>query len=77
MPGLTRCRNGLLLREFAIQFLQLLYAKLADNEDPERAVEFKKRTQIAALDLVHHYDNEDKAIPYGGSIGYRFATISF
>uniref|UniRef100_A0A8H7N3S4 DUF2264 domain-containing protein n=1 Tax=Bionectria ochroleuca TaxID=29856 RepID=A0A8H7N3S4_BIOOC len=62
---------------FAIQFLQLLYAKLAGDEDPERAAEFKKRAQIAALDLVHYYDNEGRAIPYGRSMGYRFATISF
>ncbi|CAG9983158.1 unnamed protein product [Clonostachys byssicola] len=62
---------------FAIQFLQLLYAKLAGDEDPKRAAEFKKRAQIAALDLVHYYDNEGRAIPYGRSMGYRFATISF
>ncbi|CAH0030875.1 unnamed protein product [Clonostachys rhizophaga] len=62
---------------FAIQFLQLLYAKVAGDEDPERAAEFKKRAQIAALDLVHYYDNGGRAIPYGRSMGYRFAIISF
>jgi hypothetical protein len=45
---------------FAIHFLQLLYAKLAGKEEPERATEFKKRAQIAALDLIHYYDNEGK-----------------
>ncbi len=43
---------------FAIHFLQLLYAKLAGEEDPERAAEFKKRAQLAALDLAHYYDEE-------------------
>ncbi len=45
---------------FAIHFLQLLYAKLAGEDEPERAEEFKKRAQLAALDLVHYYDKEGK-----------------
>ena len=80
---------------FAIHFLQLLYAKLAGEEDPERAAEFRKRAQMAALDLAHYYDEEGKrepsadkrgkkkltctgrAIPFGRSVGYRFAMVSF
>ncbi|KAH8652437.1 hypothetical protein BX600DRAFT_386946 [Xylariales sp. PMI_506] len=84
---------------FAIQFLQLLYAKLAGEEDPERAAEFKKRAQTVALDLIHYYDKEGKypfqsfsthglssqaadqppgrSIPFGRSVGYRFAMVSF
>ncbi|KAK8111828.1 uncharacterized protein PG998_008285 [Apiospora kogelbergensis] len=62
---------------FAIHFLQLLYAKLAGDEEPERAEEFKKRAQMAALDLVHYFDDEGRAIPFGRSVGYRFAMVSF
>uniref|UniRef100_A0A8H7KFC7 DUF2264 domain-containing protein n=1 Tax=Bionectria ochroleuca TaxID=29856 RepID=A0A8H7KFC7_BIOOC len=62
---------------FAIQFLQLIYAKLAGDDDPERAAEFKKRAQLIALDLVHYYDDEGRAIPYGRSLTYRFAVVSF
>ncbi|KAH8205186.1 hypothetical protein TruAng_000598 [Truncatella angustata] len=62
---------------FAIHFLQLLYAKLAGEEEPERAAEFKKRAQVAALDMVHYFDNEGRAIPFGRSVGYRFAMVSF
>ncbi|KAK8058353.1 hypothetical protein PG994_008801 [Apiospora phragmitis] len=62
---------------FAIHFLQLLYAKLAGDEEPERAEEFKKRAQMAALDLIHYFDDEGRAIPFGRSVGYRFAMISF
>ncbi|AEO62828.1 uncharacterized protein THITE_2107505 [Thermothielavioides terrestris NRRL 8126] len=62
---------------FAIHFLQLLYAKLAGDEDPERAAEFKKRAQLVALDLAHYYDEEGRAIPFGRSVGYRFAMVSF
>ncbi|GKT58670.1 hypothetical protein ColTof3_06009 [Colletotrichum tofieldiae] len=62
---------------FAIQFLQLLYAKLAGDDEPERAEEFRKRAQMVALDLAHYYDEEGRAIPFGRSVGYRFAMVSF
>jgi hypothetical protein len=62
---------------FAIQILQLIYAKLAGEDEPERAQEFKKRAQMMALDLVHYYDDDGRAIPFGRSLGYRFAVISF
>ena len=62
---------------FAIQLLQLLYAKLAGKEDPKRAEEFKRRAQQVALDLIHYFDDEGRAIPYGRSVGYRFAMASF
>ncbi|KAL2163147.1 hypothetical protein VTH06DRAFT_6983 [Thermothelomyces fergusii] len=62
---------------FAIHFLQLLYAKLAGEEDPEKAAEFRKRAQMAALDLAHYYDEQGRAIPFGRSVGYRFAMVSF
>jgi len=62
---------------FAIHFLQLLYAKLAGQDEPARAEEFKKRAQMAALDLVHYYDKEGRSIPFGRSVSYRFAMVSF
>jgi len=62
---------------FAIQTLQLLYAKIAGADDPARAAEFKRRAQTAALDLVHYYDDEGRAIPFGRSVGYRFAMVAF
>ncbi|WQF86540.1 hypothetical protein CDEST_11554 [Colletotrichum destructivum] len=62
---------------FAIQFLQLLYAKLAGDDEPERAKEFRKRAQMVALDLAHYFDEEGRAIPFGRSVGYRFAMVSF
>lgn len=62
---------------FAIHYLQLLYAKLAGEDEPERAAEFKKRAQAVALDLVHYFDEEGRSIPFGRSVGYRFAMCSF
>ncbi|GAM42078.1 hypothetical protein TCE0_043r15725 [Talaromyces pinophilus] len=62
---------------FAIQFLQLIYTKLAGAEDPERAKEFKDRARLLALDLVHYFDDEGRAIPFGRSLIYRFGVVSF
>ncbi|KAH6715161.1 hypothetical protein DL95DRAFT_444712 [Leptodontidium sp. 2 PMI_412] len=62
---------------FAIQFLQLLYAKLAGEDDPAKAAEFKKRAQDYALDFIHYFDEEGRATPFGRSVGYRFAMASF
>lgn len=62
---------------FAIQFLQLLYAKLAGDEDPGKAAEFKKRARDYALAFVHYFDEEGRATPFGRSVGYRFAVASF
>jgi hypothetical protein len=62
---------------FAIQFLQLLYAKLAGDHDPVKASEFKKRAQDYAVDFVHYFDEEGRATPFGRSVGYRFAMASF
>ncbi|KAK4552181.1 hypothetical protein LTR86_010535 [Recurvomyces mirabilis] len=62
---------------FAIQYLQLLYAQLNGTEDPKRAKEYKKRAQTFALDFVHYQDPDGHSIPFGRSLTYRFATISF
>ena len=62
---------------FAIAFLQLLYAKIAGGEDPVRAAEFKKRATTMALDMVHYFDEEGRAIPFGRSMVYRFGAVAF
>lgn len=54
---------------FAIQFLQLIYAKLAGAEDPERAQEFKERARLLALDLVHYFDEEGIPVSRKQNIG--------
>ncbi|KAG5724964.1 hypothetical protein E4T56_gene12495 [Termitomyces sp. T112] len=62
---------------FAIQFSQLLYSKLAQEEDPERCEEYRDRARMFALDFVHYFDEEGRAIPFGRSMIYRFAMSSF
>lgn len=41
---------------FAIQFLQLLYAKLAGDFDQPRAERYRERARQFALDFVHYFD---------------------
>ncbi|KAG6821630.1 hypothetical protein H0H93_000139 [Arthromyces matolae] len=43
---------------FAIQFAQLAYSKLAQNEDPDRCEEYRNRARTFALDFVHYFDEE-------------------
>lgn len=62
---------------FAIQYLQLLYSKLAADFDTDRCAEFKKRAQSFALHFIHFQDPNGHSIPFGRSLTYRFATIAF
>ncbi|KAG7088834.1 hypothetical protein E1B28_012789 [Marasmius oreades] len=62
---------------FAIQVAQLLYSKLAQNEDPKRCEEFRNRARKFALDFVYYFDAEGRAIPFGRSLTYRCAMSAF
>ncbi|KZT00846.1 uncharacterized protein LAESUDRAFT_731866 [Laetiporus sulphureus 93-53] len=62
---------------FAIQYAQLVYSKLGQQEDPIRCEEFRNRARKFALDFVHYFDPEGRAIPFGRSLTYRFAMSSF
>lgn len=62
---------------FAIQYLQLLYSKLAADIDPVNAEEYKKRSRLYALDFVNFFDPEGRAITFGRSLTYRWAMVSF
>ncbi|KAF1941283.1 hypothetical protein EJ02DRAFT_512573 [Clathrospora elynae] len=62
---------------FAIQYLQLLYSKLAADMDPTQAQEYKNRARMYALDFVHYFDPEGRAITFGRSLTYRWAMVAF
>ncbi|PGG96604.1 hypothetical protein AJ79_09522 [Helicocarpus griseus UAMH5409] len=62
---------------FAIQFLQLLYSKLAADIDPERSVKYRGRAKEFAKDFVHYFDPSGHTIPFGRSVTYRFAMAGF
>lgn len=62
---------------FAIQYLQLLYSKLAGSSDPSRAEEYRSRARSYALDFAHYFAPDGHAIPFGRSLTYRWATAAF
>ncbi|CAL5867660.1 uncharacterized protein PFLUO_LOCUS1879 [Penicillium psychrofluorescens] len=62
---------------FAIQFLQLIYAKLAGDFDSKRAEEYRSRARDFAKDFVHYFDPDGSSIPFGRSMTYRFAMVGF
>ncbi len=45
---------------FAIQFAQLAYSKLQQDEDPIRCEEYRNRARQFALDFVRYFDGEGK-----------------
>jgi len=45
---------------FAIQFLQLLYAKVNGDKDPRRAEEYVTRARLYAKDFIHYFDEQGK-----------------
>ncbi|KZT20865.1 hypothetical protein NEOLEDRAFT_1244940 [Neolentinus lepideus HHB14362 ss-1] len=62
---------------FAIQFAQLAYSKLAQEDEPERCEEFRNRAKKFAFDFVHYFDDEGRGITFGRSLTYRAAMSSF
>ncbi|KAF8470739.1 hypothetical protein BDZ91DRAFT_791702 [Kalaharituber pfeilii] len=62
---------------FAIQYAQLVYAKLASKGDPVRAAEYKSRAAKFAVDFVGYFDDDGAAIPFGRSTIYRMAMAAF
>lgn len=62
---------------FAIQFSQLIYAKMAQDIDPDRCERYKSRAKEFALSFWRYFDNAGAAIPFGRSLTYRFAFAGF
>jgi hypothetical protein len=62
---------------FAIHYYALMYAKLMEEEEPERAARFKERASRFALDFIHWFSPDGSALPYGRSLTYRFAQSAF
>ncbi|MEH7250846.1 DUF2264 domain-containing protein [Neobacillus niacini] len=62
---------------FAIHFYSLLYSKLMDKEDPERAKKYKSRAATFAKDFIYWFSKDGSALPYGRSLTYRFSQSAF
>lgn len=62
---------------FAIHFYSLFYAKVMEEEDPDRCKLFKERAELFAKQFIYWFDNNGASIPFGRSLTYRFAQVSF
>ncbi|SFM10413.1 DUF2264 domain-containing protein [Salibacterium qingdaonense] len=62
---------------FGFHFYGLLYAALQKDKDPERAELYKKRAARFADDFIYWFSDDGSALPFGRSLTYRFAQVSF
>lgn len=62
---------------FGIHYYCLLYVVLMGDEDKERCEKYKKRAELFGRDFIYWFDENGAAIPYGRSMTYRFAQVSF
>lgn len=62
---------------FAIQFYSLIYATAMGREDPERCARFKQRAFEFGRQFIYWFADDGEALPYGRSLTYRFAQLSF
>lgn len=62
---------------FAIHFYCLIYARVMETEEPERAALYKARACEFAKQFIYWFDEDGSAIPFGRSLTYRFSQVSF
>ncbi|MEW4372569.1 DUF2264 domain-containing protein [Paenibacillus kandeliae] len=62
---------------FAIHYYGLVYARLMEQEDPERSQRFKQRAVAFATEFLAWFAPDGSALPYGRSLSYRFAQSAF
>jgi hypothetical protein len=66
-----------LYNPFAFHFYGLAYARLAGKEDPARADLFRERASLFAGQYLPWFEPNGSAVPFGRSLGYRFAASAF
>ena len=62
---------------FAIHYYSLIYAVAMEKEEPERCNKFKQRSELFAKEFIYWFADNGEALPYGRSLTYRFAQVSF
>lgn len=62
---------------FALHFDALLYAAFEAERDPARAERLRERARRFARQYAAWFDTEGAALPFGRSLGYRFAHAAF
>lgn len=62
---------------FALHFYGLIYARLMERDDPERAAVYRERAAQFAQAFVAWFAPDGAALPFGRSLTYRFAQGAF
>lgn len=62
---------------FALHYYGLLYARVMEKQDVDRAARFKARAQRFAQDFIYWFAPNGAALPYGRSLAYRFGQAAF
>ncbi|MHC5215586.1 DUF2264 domain-containing protein [Enterococcus sp. LJL128] len=62
---------------FAIHYYSLLYCRFMSDEDSERTAIMKDRAIKFAQTFKYWFDSRGEAVPFGRSLTYRFAQVSF
>lgn len=62
---------------FAMEFYGIIYAMAMKEEDPQRSARFLQRAETFGKDFVFWFDENGSGLPYGRSLTYRFAQVSF
>lgn len=73
--GMTKQRDYYVA--FAFHYYSLIYAKLAQKEDPERCRVFLERANLFAWDYIYWFSEDGSTVPFGRSLIYRFAVNAF
>lgn len=66
-----------LYNPWAFHFYGLCCAKIAGSRERERAERYRERAQAFARRFVPWFREDGSVIPYGRSLTYRFAAVSF
>ncbi|KAL2187952.1 hypothetical protein L209DRAFT_764761 [Thermothelomyces heterothallicus CBS 203.75] len=62
---------------FALQFAQMLYVRLSDGFDDDRAKRYRAQAGLFAAGFWRYFDASGAAIPFGRSLTYRYAFSAF
>jgi len=62
---------------FAIHFYSLIYSDVMKNDDPARCKIYRERALNFAKQFIYWFDEDGEAVPFGRSLTYRFAQVSF
>lgn len=66
-----------LYNPWAFHFYGLIYAVFMGHRDPARAARFRERARLFASQYLAWFSKDGSTIPFGRSLTYRFAAVSF